>query len=303
MKHLFTIICLSAFVWSGCKENNALIVYPGPTAVQDSTTRDTTYVLAAGSIPAAQPHNVLIEEFTGQSCSNCPAAHSLLASIAEGSGNAGRINIVSMYLQGGPQTYPPNGAKFNFTDSIVTQISSSIYPGINALPSGGIDRAIFNSNMVLYTSEWSTDITTQKALVNPLNLSLTSSYNATTNKATITVFVTYITPVTIPQNLSVIVVEDSMFDLQEDGITIDTGYLFRDVFRAMITAPPFGDPLPDAKEAGRVYRRMYTYTPVKHKIADGPITPSHLRVIAFINNANGSDKQVIQSQGTKLMGP
>jgi hypothetical protein len=297
MKHIVTILSLSALVWSGCKENNAPIIYPSGVA------EDSTYVLAAGSIPAAQPHNVLVEEFTGQSCSNCPSAHSLLASIAEGSGNEGRINIVSLYIVGGPQTYPPAGAQFNFTDPIATQISSSIYPGVNTLPSAGIDRTSFNSNTVLLSTEWSVDITTQKALANALNLSLTSSYNATTNKATITAIVTYVTPVTIPQNLSVIIVEDSMFDLQENGIHLESGYMFKDVFRAMITAPPTGDPLPDAKEAGRVYRRIYTYTPVKHNSTDGPVNPSHLRVIAFVNNANGSDKQVVQSQGTKLMGP
>jgi len=296
MKKVLITICCATLVFAGCKEHDTPIDF-GTAVVAGS---DSTYKLA--SVPATQPHNVLVEEFTGQDCANCPAAHSILDVIAAGS--AGRINIVSLYFTGGPQTFPPGNAIYDFRDSFATNISNNLYPSISALPSAGIDRTPYQSQLVLQGSAlWGAAISAQEDLIDSVNLGISSSYNSTTGIVTITDTVTYTQNVTTQQNISIYIVEDSLKDEQADNREVsgyDTAYIFNDVFRAMIATPLTGDPILNSmavKPAGQLYWRKYTFNPATTLSgATKIINPLHCRVIAFINNTGtGSDYRVLQS--------
>lgn len=304
MKKIVLAVCCASLIWAGCKENDMPINF-GTTSVSD-----TTYVLAPSAIPALDSHNVLVEEFTGQSCSNCPAAHASLDAIIAQPGYGTRVNIVCLYpLSGiaGPQTIPPPGAAYNFTDSSATSVLTGIYGALPGLPSAGFDRTVFNGAIINLPGGWGSFIDTRKVVTDSLNLSVKSIYNTATKTATITAIVTYLDSVSVNHNLSIVVVEDSITDFQEkyaSGSTfIDSTYLFNDVFRAMLTSVPGGDPLPVAKGKGRVYQRVYTYTPMPHYPSELAPVVAHLRVIAFVNCANPGDYHVVQSMQAKLMGP
>ena len=100
MKRLFFTAMSLGFFLVSCKETPPPINYGGGAVV------DTTYEDAA-NIPAAEPHEVLVEEFTGQSCTNCPAAHESLEKIREDHNN--RVNVIGLYYEGISQTKPPTG--------------------------------------------------------------------------------------------------------------------------------------------------------------------------------------------------
>jgi hypothetical protein len=298
MKNKFLVICCIALAFAGCKENDAPIDFG--TAV--TAGNDSTYVLPVTSIPAADPHNVLIEDFTGQSCSNCPAAHDVL----EGLIATGHVNVVSLYITNFIQTTPPNGAIYDFRDSTATLICSGIYLGVtgSGIPAGGVDRVPVSSTLLLYSAGWSGAVATQKAVIDSVNLAVASSYNSSDSVATIKVTITYLKPMSTPQNISIVVVEDTMYDKQEDGTTVDNSYLFTDVYRGMVTSIPAGDAILSTmatKEAGRVYWRRYTYK-LKGQGSHPAIDPTHCRVIAFVNAPGGGtgDYHVLQSVQTKL---
>jgi len=291
MKKVLITICCATLVFAGCKEHDTPIIFSAPAVAG-------TYKLA--SAPGTQPHNVLVEEFTGQSCPNCPAAHAQLDAIAAQPENTGRINIVSLYFTGGPQTVPPTNFKYDLRDSFATTLSGSVlYGGISALPSAGIDRTPYQGNLVLQGSAlWSSAIATQESIIDSVNLSLSSSYNSTTGVATITDTVTYTQNVATQQNVSIYIVEDSLIDIQEDNTAasgFDNNYLFLDVFRAMVATPYLGDGVLDSmavKPAGQVYWRKYTFATAGTKI----VNTANCRVIAFISNSNtGGDYRVLQS--------
>lgn len=297
-KIILALFCGSVLLHSctGCKENHAPLSY-GIASV------DTTYVLAAGSIPAAEPRQVLVEEFTGAKCTACPAAHTLLENMAKIPKNAGRINLVAMHPYDVGQAVPPAGSAHDFRDSAVNQINATIYAGKNFLPAAGVNRVPEGVNMLLVSTEWANAVTTQLSLTDSLNLSIESKYNAATNVATIIATVTYVYPVYTPQNLSIVIVEDSMHDIQELPTSVDHHYEFNHVFRDKVTSVPVGNALGTltAKEPGRVYQRVFSYTP---KVMTPAMIPAHCRVIAFVNNDGaGGNYRVIQSKQCKLTGP
>ncbi len=294
MKRVLIALCCASFVWTGCTENNPSIDFGS------AAHTDTTYVLPAASIPSAQPHQVLVEEFTGQKCANCPAAHTNLENIATTSTNIGRVNVIGLYIYGPGQSVPPAGSIYDLRDSAATQVNTTVYNGKNDLPSGGVDRTPVAGDILLYSTGWADAVTNQLSIADSLNLDISSSYNATTNVATILAKVTYLYPVLTPQNISIAIVEDSMYDKQEFPDSVHENYLFTNVFRDMITSAPLGDPLGSltAKEAGRVYERVYSYTP---KTLSPAIVPAHCRVIAWVNNnGTGGNYRVIQSKQCKL---
>jgi hypothetical protein len=294
-KVLLAFICCAALLLescAGCKENNPSLDF-GNTSISD-----TTYVLAAGSFPSTpNPHNVLVEEFTGQGCSNCPAAHDLLKTSA--AANPNRINIIGLYIYGPTQGKPPHGSIHDFRDSIANRINSQVYNGLNNLPSGGVDRVAIAGQVSLAKDLWVNAINTQLTTVDSLNIDVDTRYNATADIDTIIVKVTYIKEVKTIQNLSVVIVEDSMRDFQENGLHIEADYLFTNVFRDMVTPVPGGVEIGldrPVKEPGRVYQKIYTYKPKPRTLVGEPaIKPKNCKVIAFVNNWGSGNYRIVQS--------
>jgi Outer membrane protein Omp28 len=296
MKRAFLAVSCAGLLWAGCKEKDP------PIDFGISKSIDTTYFVTP--VPSPEPHNVLAEEFTGEGCNNCPAAHTLLENLSNS--HPGRMNIIGLYFYGLPQGIPPAGAAYDFRDSTATMVANNVYGVVGAIPSGGIDRVPppGATSILAYSGDWSSQVDNQLNMLDSLNLSVASKYDATTKTATITALVTYTSPVTYPQNISVVVIEDSIVDFQEIATApnVDSNYLFIGIFRSMITSAPFGNPLTsadkgDVKEAGRVFQRIYSYKPKSN------LKPEHCRVVAFVNSPGGSNYRVYQSKQCKLMGP
>ena len=291
-------LLLGFLIVASCKEKPPYIQLSASVA----TKKDTTYLVS--SLPAAEPHNILIENFTGATCTNCPAAHQVIHSID--SQYAGRVNVISLYVTDFSQTLPPTGALYDFRDSSATTIESSIFKPLPGMPIASIDRLPLgdvNNPLLCFKTVWPSTVDARRSTNDSLNLELTSAYDAATRVASITAKITYLQPTTIMQNLSIAIVEDSFVDKQEyfDGTSTGTydHYQFNDVFRGMVTSIPFGDPILSSlplKEAKRVYEVTYYYT------MRAALKPANCRAIAFVTG--GSDvggATVYQSKQTKII--
>lgn len=295
MKHFIGLIAFCSLFWVGCTEKPPnIIMTPPPDKI------DTTYVLA--STPATQPHNILIENFTGASCTNCPAAHDLLHGIELS--YPGRINIVSLYIFNFAQTTPPPHAKYDFRTQISSDILKSVYGTIAAMPAAGIDRhplgsaGTFGSDYLIDRNSWSAIVIDQLTEVDSLNLDIESAFDDATGTATVTATVTYLKDIATVQNLTIALVEDDILDAQEYPTYIDTAYKFTNVLRDVVTTGPLGDQiLPNfaIKEKNRVYKVSYNY-----KVKES-WKPENCRVVAFVHKgAAVAGNFVYQSQQAKL---
>lgn len=293
-------LCGGLLLLTGCKEKAPFIDFGRAASV------DSAYV---GPVPTAQLHNVLVEEFTGQSCSNCPAGHDLLESISNA--HSDRVNIIGLYQNDNTAlTNPPSGYQYDFRSNDANTIGVTVFGKVAGIPTAGIDRAPGSASSPLQIArpDWGTMIPGRLSIADSINLLVVSNYDTATQTATIKATVTYLYPMSSKQSLSIVIVEDSMTDKQEfpsfqyppDGV--NPNYVFTNVFREMITAVPWGDPILDTlatKPQGQVYWRKYTYKP---KAEVNPhIVPKHCRVIAFVSSAETNDKHVYQSAQTTLI--
>jgi hypothetical protein len=290
-KIILAFVCGAAIFFescSGCKENNPPLDFGGKSIA------DTTYVLA--TVPLAQTHNVLVEEFTGQSCSNCPTAHEALETEVINSGH--HVNVIGLYIYGPIQGKPVAGSVHDFRDSTAYQINSVFYEGKNSLPSGGVDRVPVGGSRSLAQTQWSGAIANRLAVPSDMNIEITTLPDLVTNLDTIIVKVTYTKQVDIPQNLSIAIVEDSMIDKQEKGLTHIDEYDFVNVFRGLVTPAPNGSELNmTAKAPGTVFQKVYVYKPKNKTPA---IILKNCRVIAFVHSPGPTDYQVFQSMQAPL---
>jgi hypothetical protein len=254
---------------------------------------DTTYILA--TVPATDPHNVLIEDFEGESCANSPAANTLLSSLA--SSSAARLNVITLYISDFVQTVPPVGSPHDLRNDTATLVANAVYGGLSALPGGGVDRV--NNAQFFTSSSWGSEVATRMAVPDSLNLGIVSNYDVSSGKITVVVTVIYTQNVSSPQNLSIAVLEDSITDYQEMPLALDTSYQFNNVFRGFVTNPPYGDlilPSIPVKAPGRVYKSIYTFTPKSSWMLN------HLKFVAFVNGRNTPHLDVAQSAASKLTG-
>lgn len=294
MKKVLLAVGISAMGILSCKEKAPLIqLTAAPPKV------DSTYILS--SVPAAEPHNILIENFTGATCSNCPAAHDIL--LALDSQYVGRINIVSMHVLDFPQTRPPEHAKYDFRTQLATDVEASVYQSLLAMPVAGIDRLPVGQTAdqrpyQIYRNVWNSVVSDRLNIVDSINMALTSSFDAGTNKATINVKVTFLQPVKAAQNLSIAVVEDGFIDVQEFPTGFDDAYHFDDIFRGMVTSGALGDtvlPSIAVKEPGRVYDVTYTYDVNKNW------NPANCRFVAFVHGSSSVAGAIVyQSKQAKM---
>ncbi len=305
MKKQFLIVAGIVSLFTACKEKPPIIKLT-ETAV---TIADTTYV---GDVPAPQDRNVLIEEFTGASCTNCPAAHEELEQREKD--NPGRLNVLALYIKGPIQTTPPHDAQYDFRHQDSKVISDAIFGGVNQLPTAGVDRRPVAGVVKLDRGAWGAAIQSALAVPDSINLTVYSGYNPDTQEDTIICTMSYPYAITFGHNLHVALVQDNVVDVQEyptnDPVHpgSDEEYDFTNIIRSMATTIPLGDPIltsMPAKEPGRVIVKVYILDTKKINdrafVAEKmpPFVPADSRIVAWITNS--SNQQVMQSAQVKFI--
>ncbi len=300
MRKRFLSLFACVLLFASCKENHALV-----SLTISPPSADSVY---QGSVDAAQVHNILVEEFTGASCPNCPAGHAALAALKLQYGNTLHILGIHPHDTLFAQAFPQPGAQYDFRTKIGYALEINVFGGLNFMPSAGVDRVLYSGGLLLDRNLWGAAIGARSTdQSSPVNLTVSSSYNpATDTAATIAATIKYVSTVSPGQNLSIAIVEDSLVDAQDSvGISIPN-YVFNNVFRDMVTSgnPTSGDPLLASHSsitAGTVNIRTYFY-----KVNQGAPNfnnnvhvPQHCRVIAFVTD--NTTHAVLQSAECPLV--
>jgi len=308
----FFIITL--LVFSSCKEEMNLIDYSKP-----QSSSDTTYIISP--VPSAQQKQVLIEDLSGVRCPNCPTAGQIGNGIV--AANPGKVNIYTIYpnVQALNQLTAPvnnNGviSKYELRTNIGGQILGSLTTP-STLPMGYIDRKIYSPNIDWLNPKenWSGIVNAEIALATSVNIDLEKTYDAASKNLSIIVTVTFTQSDTGSKYLSVVLLQDSIVDAQENSSGFDSTYLHRHVLMDMLTSAS-GNKLNQTSAAtltpGRVFKITYQKTldtrtnSIPSGVAgNGPPLPppqwdpKHMIILAFVTD--GTTKNVLQSNEIDVM--
>jgi len=279
MKKLL-FLAIMACMLTSCEEEGPYINFNNET---DSGLIDTTYI--AGSPQAIQLKNVLIEDFTGVRCPNCPNAAIQLAALKVS--HPGRIVGIAVHAPiylGTPYSVSKEDYR-NFEDTMLWGLFA-----IQSIPVGMVDRVKYApAGMLQPFGNWSADV--NQRLVNPnspININITKEYDSVTRVLKVLVEVFYNEANTFKNYLSISLIEDGIIDLQQNGADIDSFYHHEHILRKMMTHYE-GAFLMENPEAKRVFRKQYKTTLKAHW------KPEHMKIIAFVTKHNDAhDHDVFQ---------
>lgn len=275
------------FLFTACTE------YPDPLPVAGAPSTDSTYM---AGIEAPQNRNVLIEEYTGVKCPNCPDGHQYIKGYESQYPN--QIIAIGYYPFNQGQANPIEGLTIqDFRTTKATDLGNSFFGGIPFLPSACIDRTPFTGGAYLSDrNQWAGKVADRINVATPVNMYISSSYDDATREAVIKVKAAFTQDVTKKMTLSVSIVENNIIDAQEYPTYIDSFYVHTHVMRDILTQT-YGTPVLDSmtkKDAGRVYERTFKYT------INAAWKPENCKVIAFMSNNETNDKEVAQAIETDL---
>ncbi|MFM2049421.1 MAG: hypothetical protein RI955_1969 [Bacteroidota bacterium] len=266
---------------------------PTPVGAKKSgLIKDTSYVET--SIPTADAKRVLIEEFSGQSCTNCPNGHQAIEQIKSTNNkvSAATIHFIDNSFS---QSLPI--APFDFRTALGTTISSSL-DGITGIPAARFDRASFGGAYTFSTpASWVTYVNQETAKTSYVNIELASIWDATIHQDSVAVKIHFTGNASADTlGVSIFITEDSIVAPQilPTGST-DLNYVHNNIFRTLLTASS-GIEIKGNKTVGNV--KLYQLRSEVIDITKWNI--DKLKIIAFVHKQNSGNKEVIQVVEKKL---
>lgn len=245
--------------------------------------------------PADQLQNVLIEDFTGQTCVNCPTAARTLYNVIEPT-HPGRI--VSMGVHAGTYAEPLAGDSCFSTD-YRTQVGNDLdnqFTVTIANPTGMINRKTGAVGYVFFEPQWVA--TTNAEINNPAKVYIKTitDYNADDRKVTVTMGAGTFADELENYRVAMYVTEDSIIGCQKDkppypAIVYD--YVHRHVLRDVVFSNWQGEDWA-SNPMGNVKRiKSYTYTLPDYIVAE------HAAIVTIVYNV--TSYKVIQVTEHKVM--
>ena len=183
--------------------------------------------------PAQVARNVLIEDFTGQRCVNCPTATWQIEQLQE---QYGTNAVIAVGIHSGPLGFAGNSSNIG----LMTDTGNEYYNhwGVEYQPAGVIDR---NGGVLAYT-DWQAKVYEELQKPAPLSLEIENTYDSSARQLAIDVTAMG-TDGTTNGKLQIWLVEDGITALQlryqtvtdpSSGQITDREYVHNHVFRAAV---------------------------------------------------------------------
>ena len=194
---------------------------------------DEPYLVPKGSNgtgPGENIRKVLLEEFTGQKCPNCPEgaelAHSLKIQYGE--------QLVLLSIHAGYYATP--AATGDFTADYRTSAGDdlNLYFDIQGYPSGMINRTEYKGNQVLFKDDWEGAVAAQVDLPAQAGIDITNEYNASTRKLTCSLESTFFEDLAGTYNICVFLTESGIISPQQTEQGVDASYEHNHMLRAAL---------------------------------------------------------------------
>ncbi len=286
MKNITKLIALIilAAILHGCD-------YVVPTVAVSTPPVDTTAPITSIIIDSTTTKTVLIEDYTGHKCGNCPHAADRLDSIIQTYGDS----IIPIAVHAGFFAWPD--ATGNYTTDFQTTVGTAwdTYFGMSAAgnPQGCVNRLGYPGNFPASYNSWAGTAAYFLGLPHKMNIKITNVYRGSKRSLTTTISSKYLTALDSTYKLSVVVTEDSVIDHQDFYYPTthdDPTYVFKHILRASLNST-WGDTLSSGSQPmNSVFTKTYSLDLSSTKIK----VDKNCHVVAFIYNA--ATYEVVQAE-------
>lgn len=256
---------------------------------------DTTTNNNDTSLVFDQVRKVLIEDYTGHQCGNCPLAAEKLEELKGTYGN----QVVPLAVHAGFfADVAASPFDVDYRTTVATELDTYFGNSVAGNPNGMVNRKGHPNTHILNLNSWSSVLTPYTTMNPDVVLAIRNNYNASTNIIETSVYTKFKTTLTGTYKLCVYVAEDSIIGAQTDyRLTPDVieDYHFEHMLRASFNGT-WGETVgtdPVASETN-VIRKKYSMS-----LSGKLMNINHpCEVVAFVYN--DATKEVIQASTKKI---
>ena len=245
--------------------------------------------------PQEATRKVLLEEFTGHTCVNCPTA----SAVAHNLGNIYEDQLVLISVHAGNYAEPQGGDYSNdFRTSEGNELNT--YFGISYYPIALINRTEYSGSTILTSGDWEPAI--EDILAQPADavITLNKDFNEGTKELSLTINTEFLNDLSGTFNVCAYIVEDSIIAPQKNNneslgaIPDILDYVHMHVLRGAINST-WGDPINEgsAITSGEVYENTCSTT-----LGNWVVKNCHIVVFVYKNESN----EIIQVEETGVVG-
>lgn len=247
-----------------------------------------------GSGNGEQERMVLIEEFTGVKCKNCPQGSELIEDLVDTYGK----QLIPISIHSGffaePYTNGSYISNYDFRTPEGTAIETALGTA-SAFPAASVNRTLFDGagGLIVEKNTWAGYIAQELAIPPAVEINLSKNYNGNSRLLEITADFSFVETISEPLNISVIVTEDGIVDAQKmPDDTVNPNYVHKHVFRGMMTAAAGDAYSSSTTNAGDSGSSTFTMTLPNNWVASN----CHIIVLAH----SGSNNEVFQANSIGL---
>ncbi|MBE0646460.1 MAG: Omp28-related outer membrane protein [Bacteroidales bacterium] len=238
---------------------------------------------------------VLLEDYTGMKCVNCPAA----TADAEALVDLYKGQVILMTVHAGYFSEPDASGHYS-TDYRVTEGVSWFNDFLLiSNPMGMVNRAPYNGKPAIGSGSWAEAVASVAQENEVASIRITTEYTPLSrHHINTTIETTFHSELPGAYNLTVCILEDSIVGWQKNndpnvGTVPDIeNYVFNDMLRAVLNGT-YGEQVTNAVDTTLTYSNTYVYT------INDSWNPDHLSLVAFVFNSE--TKEIIQVEKQHLV--
>ncbi len=248
-------------------------------------------LLADAALVADQKRNVLIEEFSGVRCANCPAGSAAIGELGKQYGE----QLVAVSIHTGFFARPYSDNLYDFRTPVGDALLDFLKAPIG-FPSAVINRKLYDgeTDLQLGLASWAGYIAGEVLQAPAVKLYVNPIYDDKNRELSVEVSV-------FPQQsftgedvrLSLMITENNVADVQLTPSGKETQFNHLHVLRDMLTNFE-GNPLSDEWKAGRAICQFFQTTLSPEWL------PENSRIVAFVHRG-GDSKEVLQALEVKFV--
>ena len=247
-------------------------------------TADTIPMTADDTINFDGKVVVLLEDYTGVKCNNCPEAAVIANELQEQ--NEGHLIVLGVHPKSALQ-HPAGGfPDFRTDDGHAWNENFSI---------GSYPNGMVNRKNVIGHAEWATAVNNEIGKDAPARVVIKSNYNDETRELELSIHTVFLKDEEGKINLTTCIMEDSIIGKQVTPNGIDENYMHRHVFRGTADGYTWGRTLDNTATTISKDRRFVTN--MKFNVNED-FNADELYIIALITNDD--TKEVLMASETKI---
>lgn len=241
---------------------------------------------------------VIVEEFTGVQCVNCPEGSKRLEELSDLHGEF----VIPISIHAGSFSDPYPQSLYDFTTTEGDNLEGSLLGPVQGFPAATVNRRFFDNEaeLPLTKNKWAGYITQELIQQPKLEVTINNSYDTTSRDLSIAVDLDFSETVTESVGISIMILEDGVEDYQltPDKSVYSDGknpyYVHKHILRTMLTDYT-GDAISTSQtKAGASSTFNYSFTmPVEWKA-------SKCEVVAFVSY-KGQRLDVLQANKEKII--